>query len=237
MKGEIKLDSINTESMHFNKIVANPLRVEVQIENKAISMKIDTEAYITVISEEDKDKFFPKLIIEKSNLNLTSSFWLKIFDKWPVNFNTSKAMNVNIFRMEDDVKRRVCEKFPQVFSGDQGCYNGRKVHLVFKKDAQPIRMKPYHAPFALAPKITSEIDRLLKAGNLEPIAVSKWATPVIPVLKKNGEVRLCGNFKLTVNPQLVVKRHPIPIKEKIFKTLQVGKEWSQLDLSHAFTQI
>lgn len=125
--------------------------------------------------------------------------------------------------MENDIKQQLVEKFSNFFSDGQGCYKGRKVHLVFRNDVQPIQLKPYHAPFALAPKIKAEIDRLIKAGNLEPIAVSKWSTPVIPVLKKNGQVRLCGNFKLTVNPQLVIKRHPIPIKEKIFKTLQVGK--------------
>ena len=69
-----------------------------------------------------------------------------------------------------------------------------------------------------------------------PVACSEWATPVIPVLKKNGEVRLCCNFKVTVNPQLVIKRHPIPIKETNFKTMQLGQVWSQIDLKHAFMQ-
>lgn len=101
---------------------------------------------------------------------------------------------------------------------------------------KPVQLKPYHAPFALQSKIQNEIQRLIDRGNLEPVACSKWATPIIPVLKKDGRVRLCGNFKVTVNPQLVIKRHPIPIKEKIFKTLQVGKSWSQIDLTHAFMQ-
>lgn len=50
------------------------------------------------------------------------------------------------------------------------------------------------------------------------------------------QVRLFSNFKITVNPQLIVKRRAIPIKEKIFKTLQVGRAWSQIDFTHAFKQ-
>ena len=73
-------------------------------------------------------------------------------------------------------------------------------------------------------------------GNLEPVAYSEWATPVISVLKNNGQVRLYGNFKVTVNPHLVIKKHPIPIKEKIFKTLQIGRAWSQIDFTYAFMQ-
>lgn len=49
-------------------------------------------------------------------------------------------------------------------------------------------------------------------------------------------MRICGNFKLTVNRQLMIKRHPSLLKEKIFKTLQVGTKWSLIDLAHAFMQ-
>lgn len=265
---------IATQAIKFNKIEADPLFVDIIIEDRIVRMEVDTGAYITAISEFDKNEIFPDLNIEKSDLKLNSygeiklellgvlknlnvkfsnlnkkvdcyvmkgkgprligRQWLKIFGKWPMNLISD---NVNIHCLENDVKTQMIEKYPSVFSEGQGCYTGRKVHLTFRDDVKPVQLKPYHAPFALAPKIEAELDRLIKAGNLEPIAVSKWATPVLPVYKKDkDQVRLCGNFKLTVNPQLIIKRHPIPIKEKIFKTLQVGKEWSQLDLSHAFMQ-
>ena len=127
-------------------------------------------------------------------------------------------------------------QFPDLFSNNQGCYNGRKIKLVFKDNVKPVQMKAYHAPFDLKQKISYEIKRLIDFGNLGPVACSKWASSVIPVMNKNGQVRLCGNFKVTVNPHLVIKIHPIPIKEKIFKTLQVGQAWSQIDLTNAFMQ-
>ena len=109
--------------------------------------------------------------------------------------------------------------------------------MVFKEDTKPIQLKPYKVPLSLNDKVHDEIERLLRLGHLEPVNVSNWATPVIPVLKSEGTVRLCGNFKLTVNPYLIIKRQPIPTKEEIFSKLQIGKKWSQLDLRHAFMQL
>ncbi|MEG7521811.1 MAG: hypothetical protein M3H12_01740, partial [Chromatiales bacterium] len=55
---------------------------------------------------------------------------------------------------------------------------------------------------ALRPKVKQELDRLEKTGVISPVTSSDWATGVVVVLKKNGAIRLCDNYKTTVNPQL-----------------------------------
>lgn len=42
-----------------------------------------------------------------------------------------------------------------------------------------------------------EINRQVELGILEPVKL--WVTPVVPILKKDGSIRLCGNYKVTVN--------------------------------------
>lgn len=74
-------------------------------------------------------------------------------------------------------------------------------------------------PFALQDKVGKEIKRLESLGHLEKIEISKWATPIVPVLKADGTVRICEHFKLTVNPQLVIDRHPLPLIDEIFTKL------------------
>lgn len=74
-------------------------------------------------------------------------------------------------------------------------------------------------------------------GHLKKVDVSDWATPIVPVIKSNGTVRICGNFKLTVNSCLVMDRHPLPLIDEIFLALQNGEKFSQLDLQHAYMQI
>ena len=82
-----------------------------------------------------------------------------------------------------------------------------------------------------------KLDRLEKAGVLERVDHSDWAAPIVTVLKKNGQVRICGDYKVTVNPVLVVDTYPLPRPEDLFATLAGGKYFSMLDLSHAYNQV
>lgn len=106
-----------------------------------------------------------------------------------------------------------------------------------KDNAQPVALKVRHVAFALRDKVESELALLVSLGHLEKVEVSEWATPIVPILKSDGSVRICGNFKLTVNPCLVVDRHPLPLIDEIFANLQGGQSFSQLDLAHAYMQV
>ena len=66
---------------------------------------------------------------------------------------------------------------------------------------------------------------------------SEWAAPVVPVPKADGSVRLCGDYKVTINPELHVDQYPLPTPEDLFATLAGGMVFSKLDLSHAYQQI
>ena len=64
--------------------------------------------------------------------------------------------------------------------------------------------------------------------------MSNWATPIVPVVKSNGDVRICGNFKVTVNPELQIDKYPLPRIEAIFANLSNGQKYSKIDLRQAF---
>ena len=40
-------------------------------------------------------------------------------------------------------------------------------------------------------KVEQELQRVQNDGIIEPVSCSDWATPMVPVLKNNGSVRLC----------------------------------------------
>lgn len=60
---------------------------------------------------------------------------------------------------------------------------------------------------------------------------------MVPVSKKDTTVRLCGDFKVTINQALCVDKYPIPCIEDIFASLAGGQRFSKLDLSNAYLQM
>ncbi|GFU84199.1 transposon Tf2-9 polyprotein [Trichonephila clavipes] len=71
-------------------------------------------------------------------------------------------------------------------------------------------------PFALKGRVENEIDRLEKEGIIEKVDSSEWATPVVPVVKSDGSIRLCADYSVTLNPNLIVPQHPLPRLDEIF---------------------
>ena len=66
---------------------------------------------------------------------------------------------------------------------------------------------------------------------------SDWATPIVVVQKPNGKVRICGDYRATVNPCLHIQQHPIPRIEELFAKLQGGVQFSKLDMRDPYLQI
>ena len=92
-------------------------------------------------------------------------------------------------------------------------------------------------PYTLKEKVEEELFRLQAAGIISPMKFSDWATPIVPVVKSNGTVRICGDYKTTVNPILEVDRHPLPDIDDLLSQLAGGVAFSKLDLSRAYHQI
>ena len=89
----------------------------------------------------------------------------------------------------------------------------------------------------LQKKVEQELERLQEQGVIEPVQFSDWAAPVVPVLKKDGSVRLCDDYKVMVNKAAKVDEYPLPRIDDLFASLSGRKEFSKLDLSHAYQQV
>ena len=67
--------------------------------------------------------------------------------------------------------------------------------------------------------------------------MSAWATPVVPVPKRDGTNRLCGDYKITVIPVLQVDQYPLLNPTELMTTLSGSKHFSKLDLTLAYQQM
>lgn len=56
-------------------------------------------------------------------------------------------------------------------------------------------------------------------------------------MKPNGQLRVCGDYKTTINRFLVDFKYPLPRIDQIYASMQGGKIFTKLDLSNAYNQL
>ena len=56
----------------------------------------------------------------------------------------------------------------------------------------------------------ADLQRLLRQGVIEPVQFSDWATPIVPVVKGDESVCICGDYRITINQQRGQDRHLPP---------------------------
>ena len=96
-------------------------------------------------------------------------------------------------------------------------------------------MKPvFHA---LRPAVEKELKKMEDEGIIEPVEVSNWATPIVCVAKTDGSVRVCGDYKGTVNPAIQTEQFPIPTLEEIRGKVSTWRKFTKIDLRSAYQQM
>ena len=90
------------------------------------------------------------------------------------------------------------------------------------ENTTPIYFKPRPVPYALRNKVEQELKRLQDAGVISKVEQSDWASPIVVVPKPDGNIRLCGDYKVSVNKVLTETHHTLPIVEDLFATVTLG---------------
>ena len=106
-----------------------------------------------------------------------------------------------------------------VFKEELGLLVGMEADIELKEGAKPKFCKSRPIPFALREKVEEAIRQQVADGELEPVDHSMWAAPIVIVTKKNGDIRICADFKVTINPQLCIQTFPLPTPDEIFSVL------------------
>src|SRR5699024_10537945 len=126
--------------------------------------------------------------------------------------------------LNDDVLQEKIGKIPE--------YKGT---LKLKSpEVKPIYIKHRQIPYALISKVEDEIARLESLGIIEPVTHATWGTPVVPIVKPDGKIRLCADYKTTINKFIHEDKYPIPKIEDIFNKLSGGKYFCKLDIYQAY---
>ena len=151
---------------------------------------------------------------------------LKSVDVEPSEKNVEHAENLDA----------VCD-FPEVFDERLGCISGCEATIHLQDGAVPKCIPARPVPYAPRSKFDNELDRLEREGVIHKIEFAEWASPIVVVKKKNGDVRLCADFKVSINKYIDQQQHPIPSPTDLLSTLSGGQLFTKLDLRQAYTQL
>ena len=191
-------------------------------------MQIRGEVHVTVRYQDQGPFELPLVVIKGRGPTLLGRNWLYRFR---LDWTSIKAV------LPGKPLDRLLQEYNSVFNDEVGTISPMKVKLSVSETAKPRFHRPRPVPFALRARVDEELDRLEDAGVLEKVNFSEWAAPIVVVPKKDGRVRICGDYKVTINPVLDIEQYPLLRADDLFATLAGGKYFSTLDLSHAYNQL
>ena len=124
-----------------------------------------------------------------------------------------------------------------VFEDGVGLIKDFRANIQVKEGSMPVYRKSRTVAYALREKVDNDLRRQVREGLLENVEHSKYASPIVIVDKPDGAIRICGDYKATVNPQLDAKQYPLPTEEECFYPMRGGKKFTRLDIRQAYNQV
>ena len=108
--------------------------------------------------------------------------------------------------------QNILDTYKEVFASELGTIHPFKfkVKLTVAPEARSKFHRARPVPFALRSAVEEALDCLEVDGILEKISHSDWAAPIVTIPKKDSSIRICGDYKVTINPVLEVDQYPLP---------------------------
>lgn len=128
------------------------------------------------------------------------------------------------------------KKYQGLFNESADKLNGPPADVKFRDGYQPVFARVRQIPFALRDQYAAEIDKKIASGCYRRVSSSQWASPT-HIVKKGSKMRITGDYKGTLNPQLVVNEYPIPRVEELFHRLRGATIFSRLDITDAYMSL
>ena len=193
-----------------------------------------------------KELKLPVIVINQQDTPLFGLDWcvafgIKMPDGVTIRNIKSKDSTGAVDSQKDTNLKMLLTEFDELFGEDTTTITGHKAVVHLKDGAVPKIFPARPVPFPLRKAVETEIERLIKEDILEAVDTTvtpiEWASPIVCVPKPNGKIRLCVDFKATINQHVYVDPHPLPRFEDIVSKLGGSEYFSKIDLKDAFLQM
>ena len=121
-----------------------------------------------------------------------------------------------------------------LYDGDLG-YCDKLKHSIPTTTNKPVYLPHRQIPIQLQSEVRKCLDAWLKAGIIRP-SKSPYASQVVIVRKKTGEIRLCIDFR-KLNAISIRDSFPLPQIEEALQAVQAAIWFSSFDLAQGYLQM
>nr|GMD39427.1 uncharacterized protein LOC109192688 [Ipomoea batatas] len=147
-----------------------------------------------------------------------SSFHITLCDETPIEVeNAEEAPHELEEGMHEEIYVALLKKYIDVFAWTYKEMPGLDpkvvVHcLAVKKSCRPVKQAQRRFRPELIPSIEGEVNKLIEAGFIREVKYPTWISSIVPVRKKNGQIRICVDFR-DLNVACPKDDFPLPITE------------------------
>ena len=188
---------------------------------------------VVSVNYEEQFQELSVLVVNTNGPNILGRDWLALLK---LNWKELFAVHSLVDSQKEGVAK-IINQFQDVFEGGLGKMKGVTAKIVVQDNCKPKYFKARPVPHALREGIEKELEKSVREGTLIPVQFSDWAAPIVPLVKEDKSVRICGDYKLTVNKFSKLDNYPIPKLEDLLVALAGGEKYTKLDMSRAYNQM
>ena len=228
--------SIMSKSEYLERFADRPLSSSV------VTLRTYTGEVLDVSGEMQCDivykgkKYSLPIVVANYNSGptLLGKNWLRVIKLvWGEIFSVSSKYPASAESQLNELLSKHKELFTESYEGMKGF----EAHITMKENVKPVFMKARRVPYALKEQVENELDKLEKHGVIKKTDKSCWASPIVVVPKADKTVRICGDYKSTINQSVEDEEYVLPTAQDLYTALVGSKIFSKLDLSHAYAQL
>ena len=161
----------------------------------------------------------------------------EVLETWDVAQLRKMVKLPNLVAEQQEAVYQLLEDVNSVFSKNEYDVQAAALteHKIVLTDKTPVYQHPRRLPEPISQEIEKQCSEL-EAMDIIERSVSPWSSPIVPIRKGDGSIRLCVDYR-RLNAQTKPDRSPIPCMTDSVYSVDQQKYFTKLDLVKGYYQL